>query len=79
MNAEQPRPESAHTPESRPAGAAPTDQNPHASHEWAPFRRIRDETSPQSINSAVLEGSHLEPGRSSARIAEVVSALRSAR
>ena len=33
MNGEQPRPESAHTPESRPAGAAPTDQNPQTNPE----------------------------------------------
>ena len=59
MNAEQPRPESAHTPESRPAGAALTDQNPHASPERAPFHRIRGAISPQSVHSAVLGGSHL--------------------
>ena len=44
----------AHTPETRPA-----DQNPHLSPEQAPCRRIRDETSPQSVNLAVLGGSHL--------------------
>ena len=64
MNGEQLRPESAHTPETRPAGAAPTDQNPHANPERAPFHRIRDAISPQSVNSAVLGGSHLPaPGR----------------
>ena len=59
MNREQPRPESAHTPESQPTAAAPTDPNPHASPEPAPFRRIRDAISPQSVHSAVLGGSQL--------------------
>ena len=59
MNGEQPRPESAHTPESQPAGAAPTDQNPRASPERAPSHPIRKAISPQSVNSAVLGGSQV--------------------
>ena len=59
MNGGQPRPESAYTPESRPAEAASTAPNPQTSPEWAPFDQIRDAISPQGVNSAVLGGSHL--------------------
>ena len=52
----------AHTPET-PAGRGRSDRpNPHPSPEQAPCRRIRDETSPQSVNLAVLGGSHLPCG-----------------